>query len=256
MCIMKKTALRTFVRYPLSSRGEHLSFVVWFFFLMRWHKLYRMTLYIVWLIKAWSFPMDLPLPVQTQQLREGGSCSIGFSPMLLKASNIWSHISTLRRNHRSRNCYYCCRRVLFLRVAARRWLQGESSCAYVQALLLHLPFRSCKAKPRTSEPLYFFSRKCSAPLSRFALASRNPRDLKEGMLLVQLKWIRPEHRTGFPEFGFTSQYRNHLEPSGDTRSTGSVISIPQCRLVRPRSHRGSENTPTSCLLCNLFSQFY
>lgn len=162
---MKKTALRTFVRYPLSSRGEHLSFVVCFFFLMRWHKLYRMTLYIVWLIKAWSFPMDLPLPVQTQQLRAVGSCSIGFSPMLLKASNIWSHISTLRRNHRSRNCYYCCRRVLFLRVAARRWLQGESSCAYVQALLLHLPFRSCKAKPRTSEPLYFFSRKCSAPLT-------------------------------------------------------------------------------------------
>lgn len=39
----------------------------------------------------------------------------------------------------------------------------------------------------------------------------------------------------FPEFGFTSQYRNHVEPSGDTRSTGSVTPIPQRPLVRPEA---------------------
>lgn len=197
-----------------------------------------MTLYIVWLIKAWSFPMDL-LPTCTNPAVQSGAKL--FHWLFLRApkvSNIWSHISTLQRNHSSRNYYYCCRQVLFLHVGARGWLQGESTLCLpqLQALLLHL--LPSKAKLRTSEPLFWVGN--ALPHSRFTLASRNPRDLKEAMLLVQLKWIRPEHRTGFPEFGFTSQYRNHLEPSGDTRSTqalsyqyrSAVWSVPEATGVQ------------------------
>lgn len=44
------------------------------------------------------------------------------------------------------------------------------------------------AKPNRGHPSPFIFLVGNAlPHSRFALASRNPRDLKEGMLLVQLK---------------------------------------------------------------------
>lgn len=94
----------------------------------------------------------------------------------------------------------------------------------------------------------------NAPVS--PLAGRDPAGSRPGAAAPRTEVNQTRAQDWFPEFGFTSQYRNHLEPSGDTRSTGSVMPIPQRRLVHPRSHQGTENTSTSCLLCNLFSQFY
>lgn len=152
---------------------------------------------------------------------------------------------------RARIIYCCFKEVLFLDAGSRGWLQGARRLAprgTVTGLVPQHLLPCQKAAPRAAgarkpnqgslSPI-ISRRKCSATTHVSGLAGgQRSKGSQKGGAARTTEVNQTRAQDWFPEFGFTSQYRSHLEPSGDTRSTGSVIPIPQCRLVHPRSHQG------------------
>lgn len=68
--------------------------------------------------------------------------------------------------------------------------------------------------------------------------------------------IRPEHRTSFQNLALLRS--TEIIWSLPETSEAQALSYQYCSAVWSiqKSHMGTENTFTSCLLCNLFSQFY
>jgi len=175
---------------------------------------------------------------------------VGEQGSLRRGASLWA----LRWDKNVQECaemaYYCFTQVLLLDVGTSWWPRGWSRIVPMPSLKQQRAWccgnsppaesstRSSR-KPKRGSLSPVSGRKRSTPLTCQPCGQRS-KGSRRGDAARTPAVNQTRAQDWFPEFGFTSQYRNHLEPSGDTRSTGSVIPVPQCRLVRPRSHQPTE----------------